>query len=103
MRISITEEQYDSPNIAYLTIPEALDVVYPDIASAFKSSTDDYPKTYAKAMERPDAQQYHDAACQGDARQTRPHNTKEFSILGVSQWDTWVADILIINTRDSPG
>jgi hypothetical protein len=42
---------------AYLTLPEALEV-------AFKAGAyDDSPKSYAEAMTRPDAQKYHEAAC----------------------------------------
>jgi len=43
---------------AYFTIPEALEVAFK--AGAF----DDSPKSYAEAMTRPDAQKWHEAACQ---------------------------------------
>jgi len=42
---------------AYFTLPEVLEV-------AFKAGTfDDSPKSYAEAMTRPDAQKWHEAAC----------------------------------------
>ena len=43
--------------LAYLTLPEALEF-------AFKAGVhDDSPRSYANAMRRPDAQKYHEAAC----------------------------------------
>ena len=43
--------------LVYLTLPEALEF-------AFKAGAhDDSPKSYAAAMKRPDAQKYHEAAC----------------------------------------
>jgi len=51
------ESELLASDVAYLTIPEALEVV-------FKTSVfDDAPKSYTEAMMRPDAQKYHDAAC----------------------------------------
>ena len=46
-----------SPHTAFLTLPEALDHVYKVDASS------PYPKTFSEAMKRPDAQLYHQAAC----------------------------------------
>ena len=41
----------------YFTLPEALEVAYQSVAKS------DYPKSYSDAMTRPDAQFYHNAAC----------------------------------------
>ena len=48
----------------YLTLPEALDYCLSVAAQSLSATAkSDYPKSYAEAMTRPDAQFYHEAAC----------------------------------------
>lgn len=51
------ESELLASDVAYFTLPEALEF-------AFKAgSHDDSPRTYAEAMTRPEAEQYHTSAC----------------------------------------
>lgn len=51
------ESELVASEFAYLTIPEALEVAYKSAARS------DGPRSYAQAMALPDAQKYHEAAC----------------------------------------
>ena len=59
------EEEEESAELAFLTLAEALELAYDSATvdeQCMSAKLDAYPKSYAEAMMRPDAQFYHEAA-----------------------------------------